>query len=224
MLDRVLLSGDILFGDTLTRYVNKITADLLQNDPELRDDIEVFTFKSPYVNAFATDQGFVFVNVGLIAQVANEAELAYVMAHEIVHYKEKHNTQEYIENDLIRRGEGQYREQSHHDKINSYYQYSKDLEFEADKEGLRLLHESSYNALEAKGVFDVLLYSYLPFDEEEFDYEYLKNPNFEFPEKITLDSTRAIKAREEIDDSRSTHPNIKKRRKSDLQVLQKDEG
>ena len=73
MLDRVLLSGDVIFGDTLTAYINKIADHLLNDDPELRSKIQLFTFTSPYVNAFATDQGFIFVNIGFIAQVANEA-------------------------------------------------------------------------------------------------------------------------------------------------------
>ena len=73
MLDRVLLSGDVIFGDTLTAYINKIADHLLNDDPELRSEIQLFTFTSPYVNAFATDQGFIFVNIGFIAQVANEA-------------------------------------------------------------------------------------------------------------------------------------------------------
>ena len=73
MLDRLLLSGDVIFGDTLTAYINKIANHLLNDDPELRSKIQLFTFTSPYVNAFATDQEFIFVNIGFIAQVANEA-------------------------------------------------------------------------------------------------------------------------------------------------------
>lgn len=223
-LDRVLLSGDVLFGDTLTKYVNKIADDLLKDDPQLRSELSFFTFKSPYVNAFSTDQGYICVNVGLIAQVANEAELAYVMAHEIVHFREKHNTQEFIESELIRKGQGDYKETNHHDRINAYYQYSKDLETEADKEGLKMLANSSYNPIKAKGLFDVLLYSYLPFDEEEFDPAFLGNANFEFPQRMLLDSTKEIKVRDEIDDSKSTHPNIKKRRKSTYKYFKKMRG
>lgn len=223
-LDRTLMSGEVLFGDTLTRYIDKIAQDLLQNDPELRAQLEVYTYKSPYVNAFSTDQGIVFVNLGLIAQVANEAELAYVMAHEIIHFRDKHNTKEYIENDLIKKEKGSYKEKSDHDRINAYYQYSKDLETEADIHGLKMLHNSSYNALDAKGLFDVLLYSYLPFDEEKFDFNYLKNEDFVFPEKLLMDSTQFIKTRDEVDDSKSTHPNVKNRKKATYKYFKKMQG
>ncbi|MBD81367.1 MAG: hypothetical protein CL840_20790 [Crocinitomicaceae bacterium] len=224
MLDRVLLGGDVLFGDTLTRYVNKIADALLKNDPHLRSQIQFYAFKSPYVNAFSTDQGYIFVNIGLIAQVANEVELAYVIAHEIIHFREKHNTKGYVESDLIRRGKGEYKEENNHDRINSYYQYSKNLETEADKEGLKMLAKSPYNALKAKGLFDVLLYSYLPFDEEEFDASFLANNAFEFPETLLMDSTKDIKARDEIDDKHSTHPNIKNRRKSTYKYFKRLKG
>lgn len=224
MLDRILLSGDVLFGDTLTSYINKIADDLLHDDPELRKKIQFYAFKSPYVNAFSTDQGYIFVNIGLIAQVANETELAYVIAHEIIHFREKHNTKEYIESDLIKRGKGDYKEENYHDRVNSYYQYSKSLETEADKEGLKLLANSSYDALKAKGLFDVLLYSYLPFDEEEFDPSFLANPAFEFPEKLLLDSTKEIKARDEVDDKHSTHPNVKNRRKATYKYFKRLKG
>jgi len=224
MLDRILLSGDVLFGDTLTNYINKIADDLLQYDPELRKQIQFYAFKSPYVNAFSTDQGYIFVNIGLIAQVANETELAYVIAHEIIHFREKHNTKEHIETDLIKRGKGEYKEENYHDRVNSYYQYSKSLETEADKEGLKLLANSSYDALKAKGLFDVLLYSYLPFDEEEFDPTFLANPAFEFPEKLLMDSTKEIKARAEVDDMHSTHPNVKNRRKATYKYFKRLKG
>ena len=224
MLDRILLSGDVIFGDTLTAYIDKIADDLLKDDPELRSKIQLFTFKSPYVNAFATDQGFIFVNIGLIAQVANEAELAYVIAHEIIHFRENHSIKQTIENDLIRRGKGDYKQENQHDKVNSYYQYSKGLETEADKEGLKLLANSSYNALKAKGLFDVLLYSYLPFDEEEFDASFLANSAYEFPEKLLMDSTRQIKARSDVDDKHSSHPNVKNRRKATYKYFKRLKG
>jgi len=43
------------------------------------------------VNAFAAPGGYVFVTKGLIDQVQSEAELAGVLAHEIVHVNEKHH-------------------------------------------------------------------------------------------------------------------------------------
>ncbi|UTW63353.1 M48 family metallopeptidase [bacterium SCSIO 12741] len=221
MLDQILLSGDILFGATLTRYFNKIGKELMKDNPELQKKVTFFTFKSPHVNAFATDQGYIFVNVGLLAQVSNETELAFVLSHELVHYREQHNIQEFLETDLIKKGKGKYRYTSTSDRVNSYYQYSRELETEADKEGLKMLANTNYNIKKAKGLFDVLLYSYLPFDEEEFDRGFLGNSSFEFPEKYFLDSVKSISARDDVSDELSTHPNIRKRRDAALKRFKK---
>ena len=37
-----------------------------------------------------TENGIILINMGLLAQLSNESELAFIMAHEIVHYVEHH--------------------------------------------------------------------------------------------------------------------------------------
>jgi len=79
----LLLSGDKLFNDPLTIYVNKVADELLKNEPELRKKIKIYVTKSSDVNAHAFDKGFIFINVGLLAQLENEAQLAFILSHEI---------------------------------------------------------------------------------------------------------------------------------------------
>ena len=84
------------------RYMNLLT------DPELNDYIQTlgrklvkagglppnsFTFfliDDNMVNAFAVPGGYIGVNTGLILTARNEAELASVLGHEIVHVKQQH--------------------------------------------------------------------------------------------------------------------------------------
>ena len=87
----LLLSGDVLINDPLGIYVNKVADELLKNDPELRKQIHIYVTKSPHVNAHAFDKGFIFINAGLLAQLENEAQLAYVISHEITHVVKKHS-------------------------------------------------------------------------------------------------------------------------------------
>ena len=46
--------------------------------------------REPTLNAFAVPGGYVYVHAGLLVQVTREAELAGVLAHEIVHVHAHH--------------------------------------------------------------------------------------------------------------------------------------
>jgi predicted Zn-dependent protease len=87
----MMMSGRVIYGDELGSYVNKIADVLLKDNKELREELRFYILKSTVANAFSTNQGIIFITSGLIAQVENEAQLAFIMAHEIVHYTEKHN-------------------------------------------------------------------------------------------------------------------------------------
>src|SRR5207245_302272 len=110
----------------------------------LRQQLHIYVSKSPNVNAFAFDKGFIFVNVGLLAQLENEAQLAYVLAHEITHIVKKHSITEYIENIKLDNGTSGYERGSYDDRSMAKYRFSKDQESEADREGLTLLKQTSY--------------------------------------------------------------------------------
>ena len=51
-----------------------------EDNQSLLDEVRIYVTKSPYVNAFSTDQGVIMINIGLIAQLENEAQLAYAVA------------------------------------------------------------------------------------------------------------------------------------------------
>ena len=56
---------------------------------------------SDEVNAFALPGGFFYVNSGLILEADEEAELAWVMAHEIAHVAARHGTEQYSKAELF---------------------------------------------------------------------------------------------------------------------------
>ena len=101
VISHLLQSGKILFNDPVSRYINHVADSLLKPFPDLRKELRFYAVKSPEVNAFATDKGMVFVNLGLISRLHNEAELAFVLAHEIVHFVKKHNINLFLEKEKI---------------------------------------------------------------------------------------------------------------------------
>ncbi|MFI5172384.1 MAG: M48 family metallopeptidase [Chitinophagales bacterium] len=214
LMDEILHSGRVIFGDPVSVYLNQMKDILLKDEPELRDRIRVYTLLSNEVNAFTADNGIVLVTTGLISQVENEAQIAFILCHEFNHFIKKHAITSYIENRKIERGSGAYRSLGNSDIDLEKFRYSKELETEADQLGLTLFNKSAYSVEAAQGVFDVLLYSYLPFDEVEFDTTYFNEGYYALPGEYFLDSLNAISAEEDYDDAESTHPNIKKRREA----------
>lgn len=208
----LLLSGDVLINDPLGNYVNKVADELLKNDPALRKQIHIYVTKSPHVNAHAFDKGFIFINAGLLAQLENEAQLAYVLAHEISHVVKKHSVNQYIENIKLDRGTSTYETGSYEARNIAKYRFSKENETDADAEGLIRIKESGYSVKVLSGAFDVLQYSYLPFELVDFQKSFFEDEYLILPDTVFLKKTSEIKANDDYDDTKSTHPNIRKRR------------
>lgn len=215
-IDEILLSGKVLFNEEVSNYVNKVADNLLKDNPQLRKELHFYVTKTQYVNAFSTDKGIIFVNLGLIAQLENEAELAYILAHEIIHYVKKHNIEIFLENQEIYSNDNKkYKGLSIDDKYLASSYRSRENESEADIEGLKSFYlHSKYSISAVDKSFDVMQYSYLPFDELPFEKSFFETEYMKFPEKYFLKEVEPIKTGDNYDDSKSTHPNIRKRREA----------
>lgn len=214
IIDELLMSGKILFGDSVTTYVNKVAAEVLRYEPDLREKLRFYVMKSSVANAFSTNQGIIFVTLGLISQLENEAQLAYVLAHEISHFEKRHTINSYIENEKIFSTRGERRYSSHDSKVKAISNYSKNLELEADSLGIYRYARSEYKPSEVITAFDVMQFSYLPFGDFDFSWDFLTaNGKVVIPKKFWLDTIKPIDfSAEESDDTRSTHPNVRTRR------------
>jgi hypothetical protein len=82
----------------------------------------------------------------------------------------------------------------------------------ADIEGLKLFSKAGYKQSEALKLIDILLYSYLPFDEIRFPKNYFNDSFYSIPEKNFIDSAIEISADEDGDDEDRSHPNTQFRK------------
>ena len=98
------------------------------------------------------------------------------------------------------------------EKVKRYSIYSKDKEYEADRIGIKLYNKAGYNLNDLFTVFDLLTFSYLPFDSKHLPKDYFNSAKLFLPESFFKKDLPKINAEEEYDDSRSTHPNIKSRK------------
>ncbi len=91
---RILGRYRLLEDESLTRYINLVGKGLAQyaNRPEI-----VFYFgvlDTDEINAFSAPGGYVFITKGALKVIENEAELAGILSHEIIHITERHIVKE----------------------------------------------------------------------------------------------------------------------------------
>ncbi len=142
-LKQLISGGNVLFGDTVSAYLDKVADIILQNYPQLRNELRFYATRSQSINAFSSQSGIILVNVGLIANLENEAQLAFVLCHEISHYTAKHPQKLFL-----KRNEGGKHYNANDQLLNSQL-YTPILEYEADSIGLQLYLNSAYATSEA---------------------------------------------------------------------------
>lgn len=150
-INQLLHEGKIVFGS----YSNQIIQDIFDRIVEISEDdkiedIEFFIIKSPRINAFSTHQGVICITTGLLSNIQNEAQLAYVMCHEIIHFLESHTLIKHH----FRSKNNKFKEEK--ERAKSYSTFSKKQEFIADLKGFDIYKNLGYSINEAANALDVL--------------------------------------------------------------------
>jgi len=91
---RIIGKYGLYQDDALTKHVNLIAKSLasIANRPEIRFTVGILNTNT--INAFAAPGGFIFVTKGVMDNVDDEAQLAAVISHEIIHIVQKHIVKE----------------------------------------------------------------------------------------------------------------------------------
>jgi Zn-dependent protease with chaperone function len=144
---QLLQSGQLYLSNTVTRYVDSVAAKLLLGEPKLQLEIKIFLTRFTESNAFCFPDGSIFINVGLVASMQNETELAFILAHEIGHYAEQHNVK-----DVKRLAQIEKEEFGFSSRRSTAYRtlkFSRESEFDADAWAVQLLAQAGYDATQA---------------------------------------------------------------------------
>ena len=213
-IDRIMRSGNVLVNDEVGKYINEVADGLLKDNQALRSKLKIYALKSPVVNAYSYDKGYIFLNIGLLAQLESEAQLAFVLCHEISHYTKQHHINKYVVNDQIERTK-----YDRENKVLEKCQYSREHESEADLEGFKIFERTTYDLKQAEKGFTVLQYSHLPFELEELKRDFFESQDYKLPNNYFLKDYNAIKDNSDEDDSKMTHPNTKKRRQAIAELV-----
>lgn len=211
-------SGKVIFESNGTKYLNRIKDYLLKEYPLINEAINIHIIEDNTLNAFATANNSIYVNSGLLAKIDNEAQLAYILCHEIMHIVNSH----IIAEKLILKDSLKFSKTNLGDKeefIQIYrHSLSRDNETEADIDGFQLFLKSKYDPEEAYRALMIL--------SKANKFDSFISPSFFFVDSTEFDSINrfSLNIRDsvsEIDLRFRTHPLIEDRI-SQIRKLLKD--
>lgn len=150
-------SGKVIFDCPAGNYLNQIKSNLLNDYPEIDKLINIYVTEDPSLNAFATVNNNIYVNVGLLSRVENEAQLAFILSHEIMHIVDAH----IIDGTLKMNREAKTFNKSNVSIDNDLFQLyrhemSRGFETEADIDGFTLFLKSNYDPNEGVTALQLL--------------------------------------------------------------------
>ena len=144
-------------NESLTRYVNLVgkTVAEVSDRPNLTYHFAILNSRDQ--NAFAAPGGYIFVTIGLLKTLKNEAELAGVLAHEVAHVTQKHML-ETIQRGAVLSSATEFTLTAMEKDPEMYANVvdeitdklftkglDKDLEYEADVYGIEFAYRAGYN-------------------------------------------------------------------------------
>jgi predicted Zn-dependent protease len=88
--DKIVETFGVYQDANVTKYVTLVGGVLALQSPRPGLDWQFVVLDTEGVNAFAAPGGFIHITKGLLGLMKDEAELAGVLAHEIIHVTEKH--------------------------------------------------------------------------------------------------------------------------------------
>lgn len=206
------LRESLLINDPISAYLNKIKDVLLKDDPELKDEINIYVSRAASVNAGMLINGTMVVNLGLVARATSEAELAYIIAHEIAHYKLGHHVQKFLQNYDVIRTRSKEQKYDYEYKLKSILGYSRTKEYEADSLGAMYFFNSAYHLDGITETFNTLRFDHTPIKEVEFDKAFFDVDAFKIPREFFLEKVDPIKVKQFGEDTYRTHPNVDARK------------
>ncbi len=146
-------SGQIYDDPRATAYMQGVMDRLY---PDFKGKIQVHIYDSTQLNAFALPNGSIYFNIGLLARIENEAQMAAVLAHEAAHFIERHSFRERVSAKNASAFAVSGIPFSSLAAISSISGFSRNHEREADLKGYERLVRSGYNPNDAHKVFQRL--------------------------------------------------------------------
>ncbi|MDX1431178.1 MAG: M48 family metallopeptidase [Gammaproteobacteria bacterium] len=163
---RLKSSGRVVTDPELNAYVRTTICRLSQ---EYCEDIRFYIVRTPHFNATMAPNGYMEVWTGLLLRADNEAQLAYVLGHEIGHYQRRHTLQRFrdardktalagfFQIAAAAAGVGYAGSLGQLLAYASMLSFSRDQEREADDVGFTMMVGAGYDPSEAPRIWEALI-------------------------------------------------------------------
>ncbi len=219
-------------------YIKSVAEKIINANPELKGlDIRIVFSRDIAPNAYSIGDGTIAFNAGLFVYLSNEAEMAFVICHELAHYYLEHSQKKInklvkllnsdsLKKELKRLAKQEYGVGAQVEKMVKslafdIHRHSRDNEAEADRVGLQFLKNTGYNGngflttmkmldrIDDTTMFSRLnLQKVLTFPQYPFKEKWIKNESAIFG-AMNPDESSGLTKKER--DSLKTHPDCIKR-------------
>lgn len=218
-------------------YLQAVLKKIIDANAELRDiDVRVVFTRDWWPNAVSLGDGSIVFNAGLFVYLSNEAELAYVLSHELAHYYLQHSqksVKKYVEtinsesyqSELKKISKTEYGANKQLEKLAKTFffdrrRHGRDHETEADRYAFMFLKKTGYECSAIRSCLQLLdrvddtlfakplqLETMFDFPDYPFKKKWIQNESSIFSQ-LKNDETGLTKAEA---DSLKTHPDCSKR-------------
>ena len=230
--------GEFIIGGDIEKYLTKLLQHVIAANPSINPKIQLFVSRSTVPNAYSTGDDNIIVNIGLLNKVKNDAEIVFVLCHELAHQVLEHNkvglyakAEKYTNKDFVKSLNRTLKEQYNVKQkledlimpsLISDMRFNRQEELAADSVGFIFFSKTKFDKHAALSTIELLDSIDLFYDREPLsllkvlncpDYPYRAKwePEEHHSSLMVIDDEKDV-----LEDSLKTHPDCKVRKEAIL--------
>lgn len=218
-----------ILDEEFTPYLQGILDEIYKSNPGLPRETKVYAMRSSVPNALSFGDGTIGFTLGLLARMETDAQVAFVLCHEMAHYHKEHSKQDLAalarlnyDKDLKKKIDAVRRsEYERYSKLKEIFKglgfsithHTRGHEYEADSQGLIYFANTNFNPRAAIRVMEVLDSVDVPQNSNLIDFKkHFDSKAYSFkPSWMDYIKSSTWHAPPEDEDSLKTHPDCLKR-------------
>ena len=138
------------FEEKLLRMVNSINKTNTNTGSSFQEIKRIFITRNPDVNCYVSQNGTIYINMGLLSEIPNEAALAAVIGHEISHYQNEDVINRFVadvKRNVEEKNKRVYEKKWYFELIKDKSKFSQEQERIADSIGAMMAGKAGYSLL-----------------------------------------------------------------------------